>query len=369
MSLKDKKLALFFTAGISLNTWERIGCFEREIKPYNELASYFNQIYFFTYGNKEELKYQKFLKENIKIFPKKFNLPAKFYSFLLPFFYQKQLKEVDFLKTNQMNGAWGAIGGKWLYKKKLIVRCGYEWLGIIEKENKKSWKRWLAAGVEKIAYRVADKIILTSKKDKKFIEKRFRVSPDKIEIIPNYIDTEIFKPLPIKKEERIIFVGRLEREKNLFNLIEALTNLPLKLIIIGNGRLRGKLETFSKDKKVEVEFKGNIPNDKLPEELNKSKIFILPSFYESCPKALLEAMACGLPCIGTNVEGINEVIKDKENGYLCETNSGSIKEAIKEILNNENLKKKITQNARKTIEQNFNLKKFLEKELKVCKSL
>jgi glycosyltransferase involved in cell wall biosynthesis len=268
-----------------------------------------------------------------------------------------------------MNGAWAAILSKWLYKKKLIIRCGYEWLNVSKLQNSPLLKLNFISLIEKIAYKVADKIILTSKKDKEFVEKRFKIPSAKIEIIPNYIDIEIFKPLPVKKEERIIFVGRLEREKNLFNLIEAITNLPLKLIIIGNGHLRDKLEAFSKNRKANVEFKGNIPNDKLPEELNKSKIFILPSLYEGCPKVLLEAMACGLPCIGTNVDGINEVIKHKENGYLCKTNSDSIRKAIKEVLNNENLKKKITQNARRTVEENFNLKKFLEKEIEVYKSL
>jgi len=368
--LKNKRLALFFTKGISLKIWEKVGNLDREIKPYKELAKYFGEIYFFTYGDKEDLKSQKFLPKNIKIFPKKCNLPSLFYSLLLPFLYRNELKKVDILKTNQMSGSWSAVLAKWLYKKKLVVRCGYEWLSFLENQKKPLWKRIIVEFVEKIAYKNADKIILTSEKDKKFIAKRFKIKPEKITIIPNYIDTDLFKPLSTPKEKNsIVFVGRLEEQKNLFNLIEAIATLPMKLVIIGNGSLKEKLKNFAKEKDAKVKFKGNIPNEELPEELNKSEIFILPSFYEGCPKALLEAMACGLSCIGTNVEGIKEIIQHKENGYLCEPDVESIKKAILEVLNNKNLQEKISQNARKTILENFGFEKILEKEIELYETL
>ena len=365
-NLKQKTLSLFFTYKISLKVWEKIGNLDREIKPYKKLANCFNKIYFFTYGDKEELKYQKLFPENIKIFPKKWNLPLIFYSLFLPFFYRDKLKKVDILKTNQMSGSWSTVLAKWFYKKKLVVRCGYEWLSFLEKQKRSLWKRIIVKFIEKIAYQNADKIILTSEKDKKFVIKEFKVKPEKIEVIPNYIDTDLFKPLNFSKEKnRIIFVGRLEKEKNLFNLIEAIATLSVKLVIIGNGSLKEKLKNFAKEKNAKVEFKENIPNEKLPEELNKSEIFILPSFYEGCPKSLLEAMACGLPCISTNVEGIRSIIKHKENGYLCEPDAKSIKKAILEVLNDKNLKEKISQNARKTISEKFSLEKILEKEIKI----
>jgi len=369
-SLKQEILALLFTRGVSLKTWEKVGNLDREIKPYKELAKYFNEIYFFTYGGKEELKYQKLFSENIKIFPKKWTLLSTLYNLFLPFLYRNELKKVDILKTNQMLGSWAGVVAKWLYKKKLVVRCGYEWLNFLENQKKSLWKRVAVKFIEKIAYRNADKIILTSEKDKNFIVKRFKIKPEKITVIPNYIDTDLFKPLSIPKEKNsIIFVGRLEKEKNLFNLIEAITTLPINLVIIGNGSLKEKLKNFAKEKNAKVEFKENIPNEKLPEELNKSEIFILPSFYEGCPKALLEAMACGLLCIGTNVEGIKEIIQHKENGYLCEPDAKSIKKAILEVLNDKDLQEKISQNARKTILEKFSLEKILEKEIKIYQSL
>lgn len=364
------RLALFFTKGISLEVWDQVGILKREIKFYEKLGRYFEEIYFFTYGNKEDLRYQMLFSNDIKVFPKKFNLPSIFYSIFLPFVYRKELMKIDVLKTNQMSGSWAAVLAKWLYKKKLVVRCGYEWLSFLENQKKPLWKRMIARFIEKIAYRNADKIILTSEKDKRFVVKNFKIKPEKIEIIPNYIDTELFKPLNLQKEKnRVIFVGRLEEQKNLFSLIEAGAEISVKLVIIGSGSLKEKLKNFAQEKNAKVEFKENIPNEKLPEELNKSEIFILPSFYEGCPKALLEAMSCGLPCIGTNVEGIKDIIEHKENGYLCEPDAKSIKKAILEVLNDKDLKEKISQNARKTILEKFSLEKILEKEIKIYQSL
>jgi len=344
-NLKNKKLALFFTRSISLKIWEEAGILSREIEPYKKLADFFKEVYFFTYGDGEDLKYQKILPKNIKIFPKKWNLPATFYSLFLPFFFRKELKEVDILKTNQMDGSWAAVLTKFLYNKKLIVRCGYEWLQFSEKQVKSLWKKKIIYLIEKVVYSTADKIILSSKASKNFVESRFRIDSSKIKIIPNYIDTELFSPLAVKKEKgRVVFVGRLTAEKNLFNLAQAIKNLPLNFVIVGDGPLKEKLKEFLKNNRVKTEFKGRIPNSQLPKELNKSEIFILPSFSEGCPKALLEAMSCGLPVIGTNVEGIREIIVHKKNGYLCEPNVVSIRKGIKVVLENKAFQRKIAQN-------------------------
>lgn len=369
-NLRNQTLTLFFTCGVSLKTWEGIGNLDREIKPYNELSKWFKKIYFITYGDKEEFNFQEKLAENIEILPKKSFFHSKIYQFFIPLIYRKELKKTDIYKTNQMASVAPALISKLLYKKNLVVRCGYEWLKVLKKQKKPFWKRMIVFLIEKTAYKNADKIILTSEKDKKFVEDYFKIYSSKVKIVPNYIDTELFKPLGIKKDKsRITFVGRLHKEKNLFNLMEAISETPYKLTVFGSGQEKEKLESFAKEKNVNVEFLGNIPNKKLPEELNKSEIFILPSFYEGCPKSLLEAMSCGLPCIGTDVEGINEIIKHKENGYLCNTNANSIKKAIVEVLQNKELQEKIGKNARQTILENFDLKKILEKEINIYETL
>jgi glycosyltransferase involved in cell wall biosynthesis len=363
------KLALFFTHGMSLEKWAKIGSLSREIKPYQMILSKFEQVYFFTYGSKNDLNFAKELGSSITVLPKKANIPNCLYGFLMPFFYRKILKDVDVLKTNQMAGATPAIIAKLIFRKKLVVRNGYEWFNVLVKENKIFWKKAVVYILESLVYKIANAVVFTSLKDKNFAKEKFNIPEKKIYLIPNYIDSSLFSPQSITKEKgKIIFVGRLSKEKNLFNLIEAMVGLEATLTLIGQGYLRDNLEQFAKIKKVQVEFLGKIPNEDLPSELSKAEIFALLSFYEGNPKALLEAMSCSLACLASNVEGINEVIIHKENGYLCQTDTVSIRKALIELLGDGDLRDKIGSNARQTILQGFTLEKIIEKEYELLEN-
>lgn len=370
MMLKDKNFGLFMTRRMSLFKWDKIGMLTREIKPYQKLAEYFNKIYIFTYGDSKDKLYSNLFPINVEIVTRPKFIPVIIYSLMLPFIYKKKLKNIQIIKTNQMDGSWTAVISKKLFNLKLIVRCGYEWLSTIEKSRKSFLKRIFAYFIEKLAYNNADKIILTSEESKNFAIKRFNINPEKIEIIPNYIDTDLFKPLNIEKEKnRIIFVGRLEKEKNLINLFSSLKGLDIKLVVIGDGSLRKELEEIAGRDKINIIFKGNIPQSNIPEELNKSEIFILPSLYEGNPKVLLEAMSSGLSCIGADVEGINSIIKDGEDGILSQTDHISLKNAIIKLIDNKELRDKISVNARRKIEINNSFSVFIEKELSIYKSV
>ena len=142
-----------------------------------------------------------------------------------------------------------------------------------------------------------------------------------------------------------------------------------ELKIIGEGHLLEELISISKNMKTKVTFLGRLPNDKLSSVIQQSDIFILPSLYEGMPKTLLEAMSCGMPCIGANSEGIKEIIKNKENGILCEHDANSIADALLLLYNNEALRNKIKNNARVDIEKNYNLNKVVDLELNIYKEL
>ncbi|MFA5210875.1 MAG: glycosyltransferase [Patescibacteria group bacterium] len=370
--LNNNKLALFFTTGISLATWEKIGNLEREIKPYIKLTENYSEVYFFTYGDKKDEEILKKYNDKIKVCYKKNKLNNKIYSFLLPFFYKKELKNIDIYKTNQMSGAWSALIAKKLFKKKLLVRCGYEWSDFLERNNKNKFILLIAKIIEKIIYKNADKIIITSQKDQDFIINNFKIKQEKIEVINNYIDIDLFKKEKnnLVRKNKLVFVGRFNKQKNLFNLLEAMNGLDVELNLIGSGELENELKENAKNiKNAKINFLGNILNENLIDKLNENEIFVFPSLYEGNPKALLEAMSAGLAVLSTNVKGIREVIDHKENGYLVNTDSDSIKQGLIELLNNEELKEKISAGARKTIEEKFSFEKIIEKELDLHKNL
>lgn len=373
----DKKLALFFSFRISLKVWHDVGLLERDIKIFNRLSDYFEKIYFFTYGGKEDKEFKEYLASNIEVVTipcirtggrKKILRPFLLvYSILMPIIHWKILKDVDIYRTNQLTGSWSALIAKLIFRKKVVSRCGYVW-SLFSYQNKDyPIKCFMKKICEKFACFFSDTVICSSPEAQKYLEKNYKAET---QLVPNYVDTELLKPLAIPKiKNSICFVGRLEKQKNLPPLLDALKGLAHKLTIIGSGSMREELQRKSRENNIDVRFISKLPHSKMPRILNQHEIFILPSLYEGNPKVLLEAMSCGLPVIGTNVPGINEIIKHRENGYLCEINAESIKKAILEVLENNALKEKISQNARKTILEEYGLDKVLQKELRIYEAL
>lgn len=228
------------------------------------------------------------------------------YSVMLPLIHRKILKDVEVLKTNQMWGAWSAVLTKLIFRNKMVVRTGFMLSINFKRQNPNSRRIWLMKLVELVAYKVADAIITSSQSNYVYVKEKYKPRGMHV-VIPNYVDTEVFKPMATANKGSICFVGRLTQEKNLFALFEALTGLPYVLTIIDSGKQEVQLKQFADENGITVNFLGNIPNHELPEIINQHELFILPSLYENMPKALLEAMSCGMPVIGTNVKGINGV--------------------------------------------------------------
>ena len=365
-------LALFFTRNISLKLWVDAGLFDREKQLYEQHLrnGHLQKVYWLTYGIRDaelakQLKSSGRLDPRIDVLP----MPHLFfgrwgcllYSFLMPLLHRRWLKSADIFKTNQMDGSWTAVLAKWLYKKPLIVRTGYTASLFAQRQYKARLKKHYER-MEQFVYRHADIGVVTSCQDKQYICSKYRISREKVEVLHNYVDTTIFRPTNCEKyTDRIIFVGRLSSQKNLFNLIEAIAQTGLTLDIYGKGELRDKLEAWVKKLNAKVNFMGVVPNNELPHVLNRYRYYILPSLYEGMPKTLLEAMARGLVCIGTDVDGIRELIEDGVNGHLAkETNADALAEAIQRAVSLPY--DSIITEAVKTIRDNFSIETVTKKE-------
>jgi glycosyltransferase involved in cell wall biosynthesis len=368
-------LALFFTRGVSLQKWVETGLFEREKLIYEELLNcgYLKKVYWCTYGRHDaelakELHVENHLNSGIQVIPvpRLFNgkLGELIYSFLMPFLQRVSFKQADIYKTNQMDGSWSAVFAKLLYRKPLIVRTGYA-LSLLAKRMKEPTVRILIYQLmERVAYKYADYAIVTSKNSEKYILDMYRYLKKRknVMFIPNYVDTKTFKPKTIKKFiSRVVFVGRLSEEKNLFNLINAMAKTGFTLDIYGKGELRDILEKYAIKKKAHVNFRGTVPNSELPDILNRYKYYILPSYFEGMPKTLLEAMACGLHCIGTDVGGINEVIENGVCGALASgTDVQSLVRVLQKVVGHNS--STICTNAVEKIKRSFSLRSVAERE-------
>ena len=359
-------IVLFFTEGVSLKRWDRVGILSREIFFYKKLITRGHKISFITYGERDDLQYQKRL-NGIRVYCNRFGIYRSLYKKLIWFIHYNIIRKADILKTNQMFGADAAITSSKLLSKLLIVRLGYLYSGIIFEEfGFNSIEYNSSLNLESKTFNNSDHIIVTTQAIKSYILKKYNIEKKKISIIPNFIQLENFKPNSnIEKVYEMIFIGRIEKQKNIETLIKVMIDLQLKILIIGNGRLNKYLE-----RKFESLCRGsrwikNVNNTKIPFYIHQSKFFILPSFYEGQPKSLLEAMACGIPIIGADSPGINQLITHKKNGILCDTDHDSIKTAILELDGDTEMQNKIIKNGIKYITHHFSPEKNIQKELDI----
>lgn len=165
---------------------------------------------------------------------------------------------------------------------------------------------------------------------------RIKKITENVSFVPLWVDTQKFRPFAnIQKSQRkallqvedetkvLLFVGRLHLEKDIDTLLYAFkklqeTRIDTILVMIGTGpeeerskELARKLGILNK-----VKFLGYISHDKLPEYYNVADVYVLTSIWEEWSNTIMEAMACGLPVIATNVGGNPYLVKDGVTGFL-----------------------------------------------------
>jgi 1,2-diacylglycerol 3-alpha-glucosyltransferase len=161
------------------------------------------------------------------------------------------------------------------------------------------------------------------------------------------------------ENKKILYVGRLMKEKGLDILIKAYGIVNAKvpntnLIIVGKGHIRRNLEDLANGLGLKnVIFTGFISDSLLRQAYASSDIFVLPSYAEIQPLVLLEALAMGLPAIGTNVGGIPEMIIEGRNGYIVKPGDREgLAERIITILNDSKLRKEFSRNSLQMAREN-----------------
>ena len=386
LSNKAFHLIVFFTFNVSLKKWVETGLIGRELILYKKMVRQGNRVTLLTYGNKEDHQYSDML-GGIEVLPvyayfqKSENLWMNLViSFFIPFKFRQLFGSADFLKTNQMFGSWVPVIASILFSKPLIARCGFEMLRNLLRDEKRRhvWMLKAMSGyfLELIIFCRARKIIISNLSDINFIKRLYPIQPDKIRLIRNFIDTDCFSPkvtsycdISNQNSQSILFIGRLDdNRKNIINLFKAVGKSGCSLTIVGTGKLKAYFEKQANQIGCSVNFLGVVDNRKIPEIIRDHDLFILPSFYENNPKTLLEAMACERICIGTNVEGIKELIEDGVTGYLCETNSESIALTIKKIIRTDSdYLKQIAKNARMFVINECSIENVYKKEIELYK--
>ncbi len=362
------RIGLFFTRGVSLKTWDMVGNLDREVAVYRRMIQDMNDVSFVTYGDVSDLNYAGRL-GGITILCNEKNLGLEEYESNLHEIHKDRFKDFDIIKTNQMYGAELALTIAKQFGKPFIARCGYMWSqNCFREQGPDSPITKEALRVEARVFDGADSIFVTTSEMARDVLLRLPWAENKLNVVPNYVDTDVFRPLGIpKKPNTLIFVGRIAPEKNLEALFEAIQPLDVRLIVVGEGRLRPSLQEKYAHMGKMIDWEGGVRNSELPEYINRAQAFILPSLYEGHPKSLIEAMACASPVIGCDSPGIRDIIADGRNGLLCGTDAVSIRGAISRILSDKALAETMGRNASEFVQRNCSLNTISQLELSLIK--
>lgn len=312
------------------------------------------------------------IKENLEYFhfTKKFGKNI-IYSFLMNFYIDKIIKQRNLDLLNIHCGP----GGVFLFEKpknvKIVATSHHTYWQQSNYISQDSWKK-IFISFEKKTYEIADKIIAVSPSTKNIIVNKYKIPEDKITIIPNGIDTNKFHPIDIKKiPKSLLFVGRLDKRKGVDFLVKSMPEIikkipDVKLYIGGKGELEDWIKKYIEENNLEKNIKllGFIPEEDLNKWYNKVELVVVPSIFEGFGLTVIESMAAGTPVIGTNVDGIRDIIKNKKLLFTKESLSKTITRHFKNSKSFSINKSQIEKTTNK-----YNIEKIAQKTGKIYENL
>ena len=346
-------IGVFLSSGESLASFERLGQQSRLEYYLQTYAKHFRTTYLFSYEKRGMHRY--------------------IWMVCMPFFRAREFRSCDVYRVLQFPGVLPALIGKLLFQKPILVTYGYRYDEFLALDS--AWvKKALLRLLEWCSFPFIDHFLVTTDVLATYLRGR-GIDSDRIVKIPNGVDTTHFRPAARRRRKgtTILFVGRLERQKNLLVLVDAFSRLKkkenIRLHIVGPGSMKTQIMKHARRLRVALDVTDVIAQDRLPKVYQNADIFVLPSLNEGQPKVLLEAMSCGLPCIVARFPGVEEIVHHGKNGLIIDATGEEICRFIEKLRRDQSLADTIGRNARETIVRSFDLGKLLAKELTILSEL
>jgi len=229
---------------------------------------------------------------------------------------------------------------------------------------------------ERYTLKHADAILVRNSMAKDVLEQKGYKG--RLEIITHGVDTEAFKPHNIsmnKNESKPVigYVGSLIKQKGLNHLLEAVSDLQCKILIVGDGPEKEYLLKLSLDLKIDIQFEPAASHKQVAGYMNQMDIFVLPSltrpnWVEKFGRVLIEAMACGVPIVGSNSGEIPNVI-GPAGLIFKEGDNGDLRDKLDLLLNNKDLRDKFGKLGRKRSVENYSWKSIAIQTINIYKQI
>jgi glycosyltransferase involved in cell wall biosynthesis len=360
-----RKLILLLSEGYGIKNWENLGTLDRELKIYKDLAKQNERELVIISYNKDFLDGINIMRIPFSFINHKF-INIRQFCFLFTALFK--IKTTDIIITNQAhNGGWLAVLVKMLVGCKVIARCGYVFGEQMEYLKMKGFSYSRRRFLEKITMKYSNIIFCPTVELKDWINTKYGLVNSKIKVVPNFVDENNFsKKEKVIKNFDAIYVGRIHDEKRVYLVNNLVKKFNLRTCIIG----KGKDESVQQLKNLDlINYVPSVPNKDLNDYLCQSKYFVTGSSWEGHPKAIIEAMACGLICIAPSVNGINNLIEHGKTGILYDGSTEDLITKFSEIDSNINLQQLISNKAEEFISKNLSYSKVLKKVNNYIKSL
>lgn len=360
------KIALFFTEGMSLKGWHQAGLVQRDSLLYEKLIEAGHEVIYVTYGGSDDPSYLP-PESKIKVLHRPDSMGMREYSWGMHAIHRAELQTVDLIKSHQVQGARYAAYAKLRLRKPYMARCGYLPSYFMRQAGANRRQQWRTALEEFISFQQADVVCVPSAAEKRYLQQRYGIRGRKIHLCPNWIDTEHFQPNPaIEKNPRLVcYIGRFEAQKNPLSLLEALRALPdVELLMIGGGSLKSAITSKIEAYGITATVLDRVPNEDLPDHLNRAAVYVLPTRYEGgSPKTLFEAMACELPIISTDGFGVDEAFTDGQHGIkVAVDDTPALYRAIHTLLDDTALRQQLGKQGRQHVIQHYSVQQAIARE-------
>jgi glycosyltransferase involved in cell wall biosynthesis len=290
----------------------------------------------------------------------------------IPFAHAAQMRECSALRVFQITGVIPALIARRRFGIPYVTTYGF-WYAQLSQPGP---KRVVKGLVERLGLKHAAAVIATTPELAARASRRAR----RVEVIPNGVDTALFRPAagrPANRPPRVLYVGRLSAEKNLSTLVTAAGSVdavgpggPVRLTMVGSGPLRDDLESQATRLGVVIEFPGVIDQRRLPEVYGAADVFVLASFTEGHPKVLLEAMACGVPCVASSCAGNRSLVTHERTGLLFDPHDPrDLRDCLDRVLKDPALARRLAEAARAEVVARYDLRVLVEREIALVRQV
>jgi glycosyltransferase involved in cell wall biosynthesis/SAM-dependent methyltransferase len=242
--------------------------------------------------------------------------------------------EVALAIASELRGVGKTVG--------VIARGGYPWSRFEAREKGAASAAAMAASErEGRLVRGADVVIGTTPEMAEDLAWRYGVDRGRFEVVPNYILCRAWDPQSRAGTAEVLFAGRLERQKRVDRLLEAMALVPAelgaRLTVIGEGSEQADLKVQAARLGVDATFEPRMGHGELLERMARCAVYCQSSDFEGHPKTVLEALGAGAPVVVCDTPGLREAIKDARTGLVVAPEPGAIAEAIELLLRDRGL--------------------------------